>query len=212
MGSVEAIPARQFTKGLTSMNTKQTKALHLTIAAMFAAFNATTKTEAADYKATAALLKTAALNDAEIVKAIRDDLFTTFGEEHKDAAQIRVNIVNNARRVAYGGTKDGKAIRGKGMSAMLEIVATVASVRELRKALSEAVPEALKGASGGDKKSGKKTTKTKTADLSRLPKDVTSEQAMTAARKILEFILTKFVKPSEVERTESINQCIAVLK
>lgn len=194
------------------MTTKNLKHLHVAVLAMFAAYNATTKTEAADYKAVAAVLKTAPLADAEAVKAIRDDLFATFGEDHKDAAQIRVNILNNARRVAFGGSKDGKAIRGKGMPAMLEIVSSVASVRELRKALAEAVPGELKGASGGKRTGKKNAKKTGSADLSRLPKDVTSEQAMTAARKILEFIRTKFVKPSEVERTECINKCIEVLK
>lgn len=193
------------------MTSSKLKALHVSIVAMFAAFGATTKTEAADYKATLALLKTAPLADADCVKAIRDDLFTTFGDAHKDAAQIRVNIVNNARRVAFGGTKDGKAIRGKGMAFMLETCASVASVRELRKALAEQVPAELKGDAGGKRK-GKGKGKKSTGDLSRLPKDVTAEQAFAAARKILEFIRTKFIKPSEVERTETINKAIEVLK
>lgn len=194
------------------MNSSKLKSLHVSIVAMHAAFVATTKTEASDYKATVALLKTAPLADADCVKAIRDDLFTTFGEAHKDAAQIRVNIVNNARRVAFGGTKDGKAIRGKGMAFMLETCGTVASVRELRKALAEQVPDGLKGEAGGKRKGKGKAKGTKSADLSRLPKDVTAEQAMAAARKILEFIRTKFVKPSETDRTETINKCIAALQ
>ena len=92
--------------------------LHTLVAGCFKAFNATTKTEAADYHATVALLKATPLADADAVKVVRDDLFATFGEDHKDAAQIRVNILNNARRVAFGGTKDGKAIKGKGAAAM----------------------------------------------------------------------------------------------
>lgn len=189
------------------------KALHVSVVAMFAAFNAATKTERADYDAVAKFLRTLALNDADVVKAAREDLFATFGEAHKDAAQIRVNIVNNARRVAFGGTKDGKAIRGRGHAFMLETVASVASIRELKKALAEAVPAALKGESGGDRK-GKAKGKAKGDKASpfRVPSDATQEQAMNAARKILEFIRTKFVKPSEVERTEVINKCIEVLK
>lgn len=186
------------------------KALHVSIALMFSAYIATTKTDGADYKAVANLLKTAPLADGAAVKVIREDLFTTFGETHKDAAQIRWNIVKNAVRVAFGGDRDGKTIKGKGVAHMLQIVVGVDSIRELRKALAEEVPTGLKGKSGG-KTRGKKAKKTGAADLSRLPKDVTAEQAMTAARKILEFIRTKFVKPSEVERTNAINACVKAL-
>lgn len=194
------------------MNPKQTKALHSSIVAMFAAFSATTKTDRADYEATARLLKTAPLNDADAVKTIRADLFETFGEPHKDAAQIRVNIVNNARRVAFGGMKDGKAIRGKGMATMLEFVASVASVRELKKVLAENVPDALKGESGGNRKGkGKGKNKGKANPLS-VPKVATRDEAFAAARKILEFVRDKFTKPSETQITESINKCVELLK
>ena len=116
-----------------------------------------------------------------------------FRSAHKDAAQIRVNIVNNARRVAYGGTKDGATIKGKGHAAMLEIVASVASVRELKKALAEAVPEKLKGKAGGDKKSG---TGAKVVSVA---KTATREQAFAAARKILEFVREKFTTETETD-------------
>jgi hypothetical protein len=189
------------------MNTQAFKSLHVSVVAMFSAFAAYNKVEGADYKAVAAVLKSAPLNDADAVKALRDDILVTFGEPHKDAAQIRINCINNARRVAYGGLKDGKAIRGKGHAAMLEIVATVASVRELKKALAEAVPEALKGASGGDRKTGKG----KKGKALSTPQVATREEAFAAARKILEFARDKFTKPSETEITESINKCIALL-
>lgn len=195
------------------MATKQISKLHATIAAMFAAYMATTKTDGADYKAVAALLKTAPLQDVEACKAIRDDMFTTFGEAHKDAAQIRVNILNNARRVAYGGTKDGKAVRGKGHSVMLEVVASVTSVRELRKALADAVPDGLKGESGGDRKTkGKGKNKGKDKNPLSVPKVATREEAFAAARKILEFVRDKFTKPSETQLTEAINKCAELLK
>lgn len=184
--------------------------LHTLVAACLKAFGATTKAEGADYNATMALVKATELNDAEVVKVVRDDLFATFGEEHKDAAQIRVNIINNARRVAFGGTRDGKAIKGKGRAHMLEICATVSSVRELKKALAENVPEALKGASGGDKKSAKATGKAPNP-LS-VPKVATREEAFAAARKILEFCRDKFVKVSETKTTEAINAALECLK
>lgn len=181
--------------------------LHATIAAMFAAFQTSTKSERADYDATCKLLKSAPLNDAEMVKLIRDDVFTTFGDAHKDAAQIRINIINNARRVAFGGTKDGKAIRGKGMSAMLEVAASVASVRDLKSAMSEAVPEQLKGKSGGDRKSGKSKGKGKGATVVAVPKDATRAQAFEAARKVLAFCLSTYIKPSETDLYAKVKAC-----
>lgn len=190
---------------------KTAKQLHTLISAMFAAYNATMKTERADYNATMALLKAVPLNDAEAVKVTRDDLFATFGEEHKDAAQIRVNIINNARRVAFGGTKDGKAIRGKGQATMLELAESVQSVRELRKVLSENVPEALKGKAGGDKKTGKGKGKAPANPMS-VPKVATREEAFAAARKVLEFVRDKFTKPSETELFAKINATLEALK
>lgn len=184
--------------------------LHATITAMFAAFQTSTKSERADYDATLKLLKSAPLNDAEMVKLIRDDVFTTFGDAHKDAAQIRINIINNARRVAFGGTKDGKAIRGKGMSAMLEVAASVASVRDLKGALADAVPDQLKGKSGGDRKT-KGKGKGKSSPLS-VPKVATRDEAFAAARKILEFVRDKFTKPSETTLTELINKTCEAMK
>lgn len=189
---------------------QQLKTLHATVVALWTTYNAALKADGADYSTMAKLLKTTPLSDNVIFKGVCEDVFATFGESHKDAAQIRVNIIRNARRVAYGGRKDEKDIKGKGMTHMLQIVAGVDSIRELRKALAEEVPAGLKGKSGG-KTRGKAAKKTATADLSRLPKDVTSEQAMEAARKILEFIRTKFVKPSEVERTNAINACVKAL-
>lgn len=184
--------------------------LHGSIAAMFNAYNAAQKSERSDYDACAKFLRSIALNDAEVVKVARDDMLTTFGEAHKDAAQIRVNIMYNARRVAFGGTKDGKAIRGKGHAAMLEVVASVASVRELRKALSEAVPDALKAAGHGGDRKGKKSAKKSNAMS--IPKVATREEAFAAARKVLEFCRDKFTKPSETNITERINAAIEVLK
>jgi hypothetical protein len=197
-------------KGTRTM--KKLTQLHTLVAGCFKAFNATTKTERADYDATVALIKATPLADAEAVKVVRDDLFATFGEDHKDGAQIRVNILNNARRVAHGGTKDGKAIKGKGAAAMLELCATVVSVRELRKVLAENVPEALKGKAGGDKKSGKGTGKGKVVSPLSVPKVATKEEAYAAARKILEFVRDKFTKPSETERYAAINACLETLK
>lgn len=189
------------------MNAKQ---IHTAVAMIFAAYVSTTKADGAEYKAIASTLKSAPLNDAEWVKEFRNDMLKTFGEDHKDAAQIRLNIVNNARRVAYGGTKDGKAIRGKGHAVLVEVIESVASIRELRKALSEAVPSALKSEGHGGKRNGKAAKKTDTKAIS-IPKVGTREEAFAAARKILEFVRDKFTKPSETDLTTKVNACIEAL-
>lgn len=193
------------------MKPNQLKSLHTSVLNVFTAYTSATKAEGADHAAMVKLLRAAPLNDAEAVKAIRDDMLTTFGEPHKDAAQIRINIVNNARRVAFGGMKDGKAIRGKGMSAMLEVADSVASIRELKKALADAVPESLKSERGGDRKSAKKTgAEDKRSPLS-IPKVATREKAFEAARKILEFVRDKFTKPSDTELIPAINRTMELL-
>lgn len=207
MGFVGAIPAR-LTHERTNMNAKQ---ITTTVQLLFAAFTTTLKSDATDYEAMAKALKTLPLNDAEAVKAFRDETLRVFGDSHKDAAQIRINIVNNARRVAYGGSKDGKQVRGKGLNAMLETVASVKSVRELKKALAEAVPAQLKGESGGNRKPAKKTGKGDAIRVD-MPKEPTREQAFAAARKVLEFVRDKIIKPSETDTTTKINAVLETLK
>ena len=193
------------------MKPAQLKALHVSVAAVFAAYTSFNKAEESDYSAMAKLLKAAPLNDAECVKALRDDFLATFGEAHKDAAQKRINIINNARRVAFGGTKDGKAIRGKGMPAMLEVVASVKSIRELRIALADAVPEALKSERGGDRTKGKGKGKGKgNANPVSIPKVANREDAFAAAAKILGFV-QKYLKPSDGELVPAVAKCLELL-
>lgn len=190
------------------MNAKQ---IHTAVAMIFAAYVSTTKADGAEYKAMASTLKASPLNDAEWVKEFRNDMLKTFGEDHKDAAQIRLNIVNNARRVAYGGSKDGKAIRGKGHAAMVEVIESVASLRELRKALADAVPAGLKSEGHGGKRTGKNAKKADAKNSVSVPKVATREEAFAAARKILEFVRDKFTKPSETDLTTKVNACIEAL-
>lgn len=207
MESLGAIRPETFTKG-QSMKTKQASSIAHAVSAMFAAFAGLVKVEKADYMAVAAVVKAAPLNDADYCKALRAELFAKFGEAHKDAAQIRWNIINNARRVAYGGSRDGKAIRGKGHAAMLEVLTSTDSVRELKRAMADAVPAQLKGESGGDRKSGKSGKSGKLANPLSVPKVATREEAFAAARKVLEFVRDKFIKPSETDVTERINKVL----
>lgn len=178
-------------------------------ASLFTAFTSTLKADNADYTTMAKTLKAFPLNDAEAVKELRAELLSAFGEDHKDAAQIRINIVHNARRVAYGGSKDGKPVRGKGAAVLVEIIDSVASLRELRKALAEAVPAGLKSEGHGGKRSGKSAKKTGNAIS--IPKVATREEAFAAARKVLEFCRDTFTKPSETTLTERINAAIEAL-
>jgi hypothetical protein len=193
------------------MKTQSLKTMHTAITMLFAAYKVSAKSERSDYDAMMRVVKTAPLQDAEQMKAVCKDTFETFGEAHKDAAQIRVNILNNARKVAHGGAKDGKHIKGKGVATLLEVCASVSSIRELKKALSDAKPDALKGESGGDRK-GKKGKGAKTSNPLSVPKVATREEAMAAARKILEFVRDKFTKPSETVLCEQINKTCELLK
>lgn len=187
------------------------KAYHVSIAALFGAFKLTTKAEGAECKAMVAILRTAPLNDTDAFKAICDDVFVTFGETNKDAAQKRVNILRNSRRVAFGGMKDGKVVKGKGLAFLLALCEEHTSINALKSAIAEEVPEALKGKSGGNTK-GKGKAKGKAKGIAQLPKDVSQADAFAAAVKVLEFIRTKFIKVSDTEPTETINKCIALFK
>lgn len=189
------------------MNKFNLKAFHASIANLFGAFKATTKAEGSECKAMVAIIKTAPLNDTDAFKAICDDIFVTFGETNKDAAQKRVNILRNSRRVAHGGMKDGKAVKGKGVPFLLALCEEHTSINALKSAIAEEVPAGLKGKSGGNTK-GKGKGKAK--GIANLPKDVSAKDAFAAAVKVLEFIRTKFIKPSEVENTEIINKAIQV--
>lgn len=192
-----------------TMNKFNLKAFHASIANLFGAFKATTKAEGSECKAMVVIIKTAPLNDTDAFKAICDDVFVTFGETNKDAAQKRVNILRNSRRVAHGGMKDGKAVKGKGVPFLLALCEEHTSINALKSAIAEEVPAGLKGKSGGTRaNSGKGKVAGKT--IANLPKNVSAKDAFAAAVRILEFIRTKFVKPSEVESTEIINKAIAV--
>lgn len=191
------------------MKTDRTKAIAAAVASMFAADSGIDKAQNVAYHGMAKFLKAAPLNDADYLKAFKAQLFKAYGEDMKDPAQTRWNIVANARRVAHGGVKDEVTVKGKGMAALVGIIDKADTLKGLKQALSDAVPPGLKGASGGERKgSGKKAGKD--TQTLRLPKTMTQEAAFAAARKVLEFCMTQFVKPSD-PRSTPIAECIKAL-
>lgn len=169
------------------MDTKQIAAA---AAGLHAAYIAQGQAESAEVKAVGAILRSFPLGDADAVKALGVSLKETFGTAHADAYQIRWNIIRNAQRVAHGGTaKSGRAIKGD-MAAMVKVLDGAGSIRELKPAMAEAVPKALKGKAGGERTSGKKSGRK--ASGIRIGKVADREQAFAACRKVLE-IAAKFL-------------------
>lgn len=190
-------------------------AMQVSAAAVFDAFKAGAAAEVTEVQAFAKVVKALPLGDAAKIKEFRDALFAAFGEVHKDAAQYRLNIVNNAAKVAHGGTSKGnRKIKGKGMPAVLQILDGAASMRELKPAMAEAVPEALKPDSGGARtgsgRKGKANGKSKGSAVS-VPKVATREEAFAAARKVLE-IVGKFLKPSDRKISAAVKALDEVLQ
>jgi hypothetical protein len=191
------------------MKNDQAKTIALAVASMFAADTGIDKAQNAAYHGMAKFLKAAPLNDADYLKAFKAQLFKAYGEDMKDPAQSRWNIISNARRVAHGGVKNEVTVKGKGVAALVTIIDKATTLKDLKRELSDAVPSALKGASGGKRKGAGKKAKADTQTL-RLPKTMSQEAAFAAARKVLEFCMTQFVKPSD-PRSTPIAECIKAL-
>jgi hypothetical protein len=173
------------------------KALHALVAKSLAACLNAAKAGVTEYQAFAAVVKAAPLNDAPSMIALCTDIRETYGDDHADAAQIRINVLNNARKVAHGGSKDKHAVGGRGRGAMLEALESVTSIRELKKAMAAAKPEGLKDARGGDTKSADKgkgkgaKAATKAVKAASVPK--TRTEAIAAAIQVLEFVEKHFL-------------------
>jgi hypothetical protein len=159
-----------------------------------------------EYSALAGLIRAIpwANNDAVIQAQV--DVKFVYGEDHADGAQIIVNILNNCRKVAMGGKKDDKVIQGRGIPVMLEVLDTVSSIRELKKAMAEHKPEALKGKSGGKRKGSGKESKKPGKAVSMTRSDVFAEGI-----KLLELIQT-FLKPSDTALLMAVAQTEKMLK
>ena len=110
----------------------------------YTAFMGIQKGEMTDFNCLKDLILSTPLNDALVINLLVADIQNIYGEEQKAAAQIRITIIRNARKVAYGGVKDKHVVQGRGMSAVRTALDSVQSIRELRKAMSDAKPETLK--------------------------------------------------------------------
>ena len=110
----------------------------------YTAFMGIQKGESTDFNCLKDLILSTPLNDALVINLLVADIQNIYGEEQKAAAQIRITIIRNARKVAYGGVKDKHAVPGRGMAAVHTALDSVQSIRELRKVMSDAKPEALK--------------------------------------------------------------------
>lgn len=170
--------------------------MHRLIVADHNAFIGAEKAGQTMYSTFAALLLKLPLNDSVQVNMVCQDMFATYGDAGKDAAQIRVNLINNARKVEFGraATKDKPAVKGRGRAVLVSTVHSVTSIRELRTALTEAKPEGLKDARGGSNKKAevKPDAKASKANIVELPSK--KADAFQAACQVLEFC-EKFLSP-----------------
>jgi hypothetical protein len=195
---------------------KLDRTVHALIVTSYKACLAAGKAGVSEYAAFAALIKALPLNDAKALLLVCIDLKETYGADHADAAQIRINIVNNARRVEHGGTKDKVTCKGRGRTAMLEALDSVTSIRELKKAMAEAKPEGLKDARGGKRTIDAAKTgaggkaEAKSVKTASVPK--TRSEALAAAIQVLEFVEKHFLLPgNDAETIGAVDSAVKAL-
>lgn len=128
------------------------KPLHALIVADHKAVLAEGKAGQTVYSAFAALLRAIPYAAPGAVASVLADQMKVFGDAYPDKLAIRKTIIQNARKVATGGKAGDKHVTGKGDAAVHAVLDTCTSLRDLRKAMSEAKPEALKDARGATKK------------------------------------------------------------
>jgi hypothetical protein len=192
-------------------------ACHALIAADFKAVKNTGRADVTEYAAFKSVLLAAPLSDLAGLRAVQFDIKQTFGDAFKDAASIRCTMLSNARKVEHGGTVDKQVIKGKGRAALLEAVDSVQSIRELRRVLTAAKPEALKDSRGGAT-TPPTTVKPKTDKNSKtLAPSVTvpteRAEALAAAVKVLEFVAAEFLTfQGDAATLDSINNTIKLIK
>lgn len=195
--------------------TVNVKALHSIIVADYRAMLGEFKAGQTVYTAFCAVLKAAPLSDAKALTSMLQDMKLTFGEEYVDKYVIRATIVNNARKVVHGGTKDKHVIQGRGVQVFYEAMASVNSIRDLRKAMSEAKPEALKevksttGPKAGAKASDKAKADKASISTGALPN--AAPDAFAVACKMLKS-LEAFFAPSKTAQLKLIEQTLAMLQ
>jgi hypothetical protein len=188
------------------------KVLHTLITADYRAMQGELKAGVTVYSAFRAVVEAAPLNDAKALTSMLQDMKLVFTDEHVDKFSIRATIINNARRVVHGGTKDKHVIQGRGRQALIEALDSVSSLRDLRKAMSEAKPEALKEVKSAPDARAKASSKAKAdkkpADAGILPAN--RLDAFKAACAVLKAI-ENFFNPSQAAQLQLIEQTISML-
>lgn len=182
-----------------NQNTVSAQVMKL-ISAEHAAYLGELKAGQSVFKAFVALLKVIPLNDAAGVIAVCAAIRTEYGTAEA-AAQQRITLINNARKVECGGTKSKQVVAGRGRQVLLEVIDKAHTLGELKAALAEAKPEGLKenatGARAGNSNAGKSDVgkaAAKPVNVTDMPLQGTAQDAMRAAGKVLAFVET-FLQP-----------------
>jgi hypothetical protein len=193
------------------------KALHSLIAADYRAMLGENKAGMTAYGAFRAVVELAPLSDAKALTSMLQDMKLTFTDAYVDKYVLRATIINNARKVVHGGTKDKHVVQGRGRQALIEVLDSVSSIRELRKAMSAAKPEALKEVKSADDSRSKaaqssakaKADKAPSGNVTGLPS--TAPDAFAVAMRMLQS-LESFFNPSQSKQIELIEATVSMLK
>jgi hypothetical protein len=173
---------------------------HALIVADYKASLNTSKAGASEYETFKAVLLAVDLSQTAELKAAQADIKKTFGEGMADSATIRCTMLNNARKVEFGAVVDKHQVKGAGRAALVKAVESVKSIRELRKAIAAAKPEALKDNRGG-KKAPAKTNEKPASDVKHIAEGLDMpldrKAAIEAACKVLEFVATNYLTLAE---------------
>lgn len=170
---------------------------HALIVADFKASQNAGKAGVSEYAAFKAVLLAVKLDNAAELKAAQADIKKTFGEAMADSATIRCTMLNNAKKVEFGAVMDKQQIGGAGRAALVAAIDSVSSIRELRKAIAAAKPEALKDNRGGSKAPAKVEKAKPAKGIKHLADGLdipeARDEALAAAIKVLEFVATNYL-------------------
>lgn len=174
---------------------------HSLIVADFKASQSAGEAGVSEYTAFKAVLLAVNLEKTAEIKAAQADIKKTFGGAMADSATIRCTMLNNARKVEFGAVVDKHQVKGAGRAALVAAVESVSSIRELRRAIAAAKPEALKDNRGGNKAPAKVAKAKPVKGLRHLAEGLDipeqRDEALAAAIKVLEFVATNYLTMSD---------------
>jgi len=150
-------------------------------------------------------------SSAEYVKAVNEDIRSTFWDVDVSGMSKRMNVINNAFKVAHGGTVDDKTVQGIGVKAMLALVEDCDGINALQKAMADAKPEAMKDKRGGNRATPATPAGNVKADNKAVNAPVNAKTAFEAACNVLE-ACEKFLKPSDRVLLDAIDNLVSMLE